>query len=485
MKRSNLLLIACLLLAGLVNVQAQNFGDALRYSQFEPTGTARFLGAGSALGPLGADFSVITTNPAGLAWMRRSEFVFTPGVYSNRIEAQLANGSNNSAFEDNELKLNLPNIGLVVASRSGRDWSTFNFAIGLNRLADFNQQFYYQGASRGSIVNRFEELANGSGLDDFEAGVAFDADALLDDNGFFFSDFTDLPDAVIEREQLISREGSLSELSFGFAGNYQDRVMWGLAVGVPILNYREDKEYFEADPNDEVFFFDDLAYREQLSTTGGGINLKLGLIMRIEQAVRLGLAIHTPTFYQINEIYTTDMTYNYTIENEPLSGEAFSPEGNFSYNLQTPWRFLGGAGFIFGKNGFLSGEIEYVDYTKNRFSFDGFSEDEREVNQTTKDNLSNALQVRLGAEYAYGIFRFRGGFGMQQAPVVDDDTFYNTISAGLGIRQQRFFIDFAYQRQAVNNTYTPYLTFDAPQQFVDTDNTNERFVLSIGFKMGR
>ena len=483
MKQLNLLLLACLLLAGISGLQAQNFGDALRYSQFDPTGTARFIGAGSALGPLGADFSVITSNPAGLAWMQRSEFVITPGVYSNQVETRLSNGDNNGIFEDSQIRLNLPNIGLVIASRSGRNWSTFNFALGLNRLADYNQEFYYQGLSKGSIVNRFEELANGAGLDDFEAGLAFDADALLEENGIFFSDFTDVPDAVIEREQIIDREGGLSELSFGFAGNYQNRVMWGLAVGIPILNYREDKEYFESDPNDEVFFFDDLAYREQLSVTGGGINLKLGMILRLEQALRLGFAIHTPTFYQINEIYTTDMTYNYTIENDSFTGEAFSPEGNFSYNLQTPWRFLAGAGFIFGKNGFLSGEIEYVDYSKNRFGFDGFSADEREVNDATRDNLSNALKVSLGAEYAYDIFRFRGGLGLQQAPVADDDTFYNTVSAGLGIRQQRFFVDFAYQRRAVNSTFTPYLTFDAPQQFIDIDNTNERFVVSVGFKM--
>lgn len=483
MKIYNLLFTLALLLFGWSSLPAQNFGDALRYSQFDPSGTARFMGAGSALGPLGADFSVISTNPAGLAWMRRSEFVFTPGLYIANTDSRLTNGTGNSTFNDADAKFTLPNVGMVIASRARGDWSTFNFAIGLNRLADFNQQFFYQGASTGSIVNRFEELANGSGLDDFEAGVAFDADALLDDNGFYFSDFTNYQDTVIDRQQTVTREGSLSELSFGFAGNYQEQILWGLSVGIPFLNYREDKEYFESDPNGRIPFFDELAYREQLSVTGGGINFKFGLIVRLQQAIRLGFAIHSPTFFELNETYTTDMTYDYTIEGEgSFRGDAFSPEGNFTYNLQTPWRLSGGAGIVFAKNGFLSGEVEYVNYQKNRFSFDGFSTDEVEANQSNRDNLSSALQARIGAEYAYDIFRFRGGVGLQQSPIMDDDTFYNAFSLGLGLRQKSFFIDFAYRRQGVQETYVPYRTFDASQQFVNNDNVNERIVLSLGFK---
>ncbi|MCB0634996.1 MAG: hypothetical protein KDC54_00180, partial [Lewinella sp.] len=154
----------------------------------------------------------------------------------------------------------------------------------------------------------------------------------------------------------------------------------------------------------------------------------------------------------------------------------------FTYSLRTPWRFSGGAGFIFAKSGFLSGEVEYVNYGKNRFGYDGFTGAEQEVNQSIQDNLSDALQVRLGAEYAMGIFRFRGGLGLQQAPLMDDDTFYNTISLGAGVRQRNFFLDFAYRRASAMTTYSPYLTFDAPQQFVDNDNVNERFVMSLGFK---
>lgn len=464
-----------------IALQAQNFGDALRYSFTEPMGTARFIGAGGALGPLGADYSVISTNPAGLAWMRKSEFVITPGLLVNNTNAELDNG-NNLPFSDADAGFKLPNIGYVAASR-GRNSKTFNIGLGLTRLADFNQQFFYQGSSQGSIANRWAEQANAFGIDEgTEAGIAFDAAAIYDRNGFFISDFTDFSNTPVMKEQLVQRSGSINELGIAFAGNPNDKLLWGLAIGIPIVNYQEEKEYKEVDPDGNIDFFDDLTYRENLSATGSGINLKLGIIYRATQIVRVGLAVHTPTYLQIDEEFDTELEYAFTDAEGSFNNFAQSPLGEFSYNLRTPWRFIGGAGAIIGKSGFISGEIEYANYEGNRFIFDGFSADEAIVNKELDDNLSGALKVRLGGEYAAGPLRLRGGFGLQQAPVVDDDTFYNTFSAGVGFRADRYFFDFAYRRVGIQNTYTPFVTTDAPQQFVDNDVTNEAFVFTVGFK---
>ena len=47
------------------SVSAQNYTDALRYSNEELNGTARFKAMGGAFGALGGDFSSISQNPAG------------------------------------------------------------------------------------------------------------------------------------------------------------------------------------------------------------------------------------------------------------------------------------------------------------------------------------------------------------------------------------------------------------------------------------
>ena len=461
-------------------LSSQNFGDALRYSLLDPIGTARFTGAGSALGPLGADFSVMSTNPAGMAWMRKSEFIISPGLAVTTTDAKLANGSNNLLYNDATANFRLPNMGIVTSSRGGSGMETFNFGIGINRLADFSQEFSYQGTSAGSITDRFQELANDFGPDDFEAGLAIDAEVLFFDNEFYFSDYAFAPDVPITRQQTIIRDGGLSEIVFGFAGNVKNQVLWGLTLGVPILNFDEEKIYEESDPNDEVPVFDNLRYTETLTANGAGLNMKFGIIYRLHQALRFSLAIHTPTFFQMDEGFSTELDYDYTLDvGGPQSGDA-SSMGDFNYGLRTPWRFLVGAGSVVGTKGFLSAEVEYVNYSNNRFLFEGFAEDEAIVNKEVADNLEGAIKLRTGGEITLGDFRMRGGIGLQQTPIVGDDTFYTDFSFGLGYRKGKYFADLGYRRAGQQQAYTPYLTADAPQQIVDIDVVREHFVFSVG-----
>ncbi|MBL0343571.1 MAG: hypothetical protein IPP71_23575 [Bacteroidetes bacterium] len=58
------MLIACLFCP--YQLKAQNEIDALRYSQSMFGSTARSLSMGGAFGALGADFSTLSTNPAGI-----------------------------------------------------------------------------------------------------------------------------------------------------------------------------------------------------------------------------------------------------------------------------------------------------------------------------------------------------------------------------------------------------------------------------------
>lgn len=468
---------------------AQNSTDALRYSMFDFGGTARAVGAGSALGALGADFSVMSTNPAGLGWYRRSEFIFTPGITSTNAESVLLNGTNTGFAEDNRTVFNISSLGTVVASRPrSPDWKTFNFAIGFNRVADFNETFTFRGQSTGSIVDRFQEIANSdAGLNDFESEIAFNAEALydFDDDGIYNTDFELTPDAIIDREQTVISKGSISELGMSIAANYKERLLIGATIGVPFVNYTEEKRYREIDrgdgPDGNVPFFDDLEYRENLTTTGIGVNLKAGIILRPHQALRLGVAVHTPTAYRLEDNYFSSMIYNFTDDGQGFTGRD-SLDGLFQYRLRTPWRFIGSAGVIIGKVGFVSGEVEWVDYTDNKFNFDSFASEEQIANDSIATLLSSGMNIRVGGEIAYEIFRFRAGLGLQYSPYANDNTINNSFSFGLGLREQSFFMDLAYRVRNVTEGYIPYLTSQAPQQFVDTDVNFNQFLLTLGFK---
>lgn len=471
-------------------IQAQNETDAIRYSQYSQIGTARSIGMGNAMGALGADFSVMSTNPAGLAWYRKSVFELTPGMTKKEVNSLLTNEVSNLTWRETKNKFNFHNIGLVrTMNRPGQKIATFNFGIGLNQLADFNRNFYFEGDSKGSIVNRFQELANGAnGFDDFESGVAFDAEALFDNpqDGFYDSDFDQSPNALTNKEQVVQTSGSVKEIVVGMAANVDEKVMIGMTMGLPIVSFTEEKRYQEVDNGEgdigNVPTFDDLEYTEYLNTTGGGINLKLGMIYRMTQAIRLGLAIHTPTLYELTDNYYTTMTYNYTLSDTPSQGYASSPDGVFTYSLRTPWRFTGSGAFIIGKKGLISADLEYLDYSKSELIYDDFIDQERDANQLIAQNLKSALNVRLGGEVAMDIFRFRGGLEFNQSPIDGDDTVATAFSLGAGVRSRAVFFDVAYKSAVSKETYLPYRTFEAPVQNVDVNNVVSNIVVTLGFR---
>ena len=57
---------------------AQNETDALRYSFYLPSGTARANGMAGSFGALGADPSVIGFNPAGMGVYKSTQISFSP-----------------------------------------------------------------------------------------------------------------------------------------------------------------------------------------------------------------------------------------------------------------------------------------------------------------------------------------------------------------------------------------------------------------------
>src|SRR5690242_2740435 len=58
---------------------AQEPADALRYSWYTPSGTARQQAIGGAMTSLGGDLSAAFVNPAGLGFYKTGDFVLTPG----------------------------------------------------------------------------------------------------------------------------------------------------------------------------------------------------------------------------------------------------------------------------------------------------------------------------------------------------------------------------------------------------------------------
>ncbi len=486
---------------------AQTMADALRYSVIDVGGTARTVGVGGAIGALGADFTVLSTNPAGLAMYRKSELTFTPTFYVNQSDATLTNEAGNSSTNDSRSNFNFNNVGVVLSNVPyAPKWKTSNVAIGVNRINNFSRKVFYEGTSTGSYTDRFLELATDETgepllfgqLDQFEAGLAATTGAIIDLTSEpvprWESDFLDNP--PVFKDQVITSSGATSELLFGWGTNYDEKIMLGISVGVPIVSYSETKTYREVDTGEsrdgDIPVFNDFTFEERLVTSGVGVNIKAGLIYRATQAVRIGLAFHSPTVYSFTDDFSTFMEYSYTDgftgleERIPES----SPDGNFEYRFSTPWRVLGSFGYIVGKSGFISAEVEYLDYGNASFNLTRNANDagtrqyQNELNGELEDGLSSTVNVRVGGEYAINAFRVRAGLGINGNPYASNLNLSSTaISTGLGWRTKGFYADFAYKLKLASEEYSPYrLVDESAQQSVDIDSKIHRLLLTIGLR---
>lgn len=474
-----LLLSTILGTAGIVGASiyanAQDASDVLRYSYQSPQGTARSIGFGGALGSIGGDFGSVSVNPAGIGVYRNSEFMFTPAIKLNNVSGSYM-GNNSS---DNNTRFSFNNIGVVFTSAAkGRryqrsDWKSVSFGFGINRIADFNRNYVYSGTNSGAgsssaselfalDANQFpEDIGNPATL----AGLGYQSFLVDSFGGNAFQTVVPWQTGIIQR-RIVQERGGISDMSISLGGNYREKLMLGATIGLPIINYNHDVTYEETDAtNDPDNYFDNFSFKESLSTSGLGINLKLGFIYKPDDAFRFGAAFHTPTYYGMSDEQSRTITTN-TEDLKAILGYTGGPITtvnadlqSFNYNILTPWKGVLSASGIFGKYGFITADVEYVNYKSMRFNFEPFfAQAEANINNFIKNNYKGAANVRIGGEVRFDMIMFRLGFGYYGSPY--ETSFANAdrldASAGVGFRHNSFFADLGFVRSMYNQQEQPY-----------------------------
>jgi len=166
--------------------------DALRFSNTEVFGSARFFGTGGSMTAIGVDGSTLHTNPAGIGWNRFSAAQITPGFALNNLTARLRNGTGNEENSITDGNFVVPSASLVWAGDTrSLNWSTFNFGISYSRLADFNETIAYSGRSPGSIVQSINADIDAGRISEFREQLALNIPNIFleTDNGAFITDF--------------------------------------------------------------------------------------------------------------------------------------------------------------------------------------------------------------------------------------------------------------------------------------------------------
>lgn len=490
--------------------------DAFRFSDFSQTGTARFRGLGGNQAALGGDASNIFGNPAGLAFYNRSELSISPSL--NLV-------SNQNTFLGSQLtstgsKFNIGQLGLILAgsSNSNRRWRRTAFGVTYSQSTNFYDYIDARGTNRNpnsSIAQTYVNEANAAQYS--EADLSNDYDPNTNTVSFreagayrlFLINPTDLGnngsgppyfrfDVANAKDQraTLSRSGTHSQWTVAYAGNLDDKLYIGGSIALTRLRYSSEFIFLEAPINGQYYV--NYSQINRFDVTGNGINATLGLIYKLSPDLQVGATLVSPTFSSAHEAFGQTLTVAPTANIQPNTTkvDVVSPYDNFDYSIQTPLRASGGATYFLGKGkiGFITATAEYVGYggLRARTSYFSTQQDnsdfKTDVKQVVQTTYQNVVNLRAGAEIRAGLLRVRAGIGyLPSAYKIDLDRVAKSdrdkllFSAGLGIRNERFFADLSGSYLTYKSGFTPYqLPSDADTPTVATANTNTNLMLSFG-----
>ncbi|MBR3286346.1 MAG: outer membrane protein transport protein [Bacteroidales bacterium] len=502
--------LSSILLLGMTSVcLAQGSSDLLRLSQRYPTGTARAMSMGGAFGALGADMSVLGQNPAGIGAYRGDELLITPMLSINHTDATL-NGET-----DTDSKVNFPFNGFGFVSTVNLSPSrTKSMTMGMSyaRIADFNQDISItSNRATSSILDEFAYSANNpvgnndwdplmpSALGRYE-GMAFDVYAL--DTAYFFgaNPQTGFPDAMPYfhdmldvygqyQTRAISRRGEIQEYNFSLGFNVDDVWYFGGTLGFHDVYFKEYINHFEQ--RNATQYLKDYRMTDEFIMEGWGVNFKLGAIYRPIPEMRLGLAYHSPTWYDMTSSALTTMKANY-YTSPSTSGELnfyTDADSYFDFDMTTPGRFITSWAYIFPNAGIISIDYEFIDYSRSKMKASGDPTYAKEVTQKARDQFVSTGNLRIGGELRVSpVAYLRAGYANIGNPI--DSSYSNgknrnqqILSAGFGFRGDIGFVDFAYQHYFNKEDIWLYNDFNAAAVEARTSSDIDRIAVTLGLHL--
>lgn len=476
-------------------ILGQNEYDALRFSYPLAGGTARSSALAGAFGALGADLSTAATNPAGIGLYRTSEVVISPSLEFNNTNTDHYGASTSRS----NTRFFLNNAGFVInyGPKEGTKWQSSSFGLTFDRTRSLN--FETEAASPEvpvSIADQFALQAAGTAstsISDafpFTAGLAWDAYAIDPDTNNidqYVSNFRE--GGTVQQSHTIRTRGATGVTNLFFAANYDNRLFVGASIGIATARFERTITHRDQS-NDELHDLQAVSYQEDLSTTGSGIDFKLGAVYRFGDNLRLGGAVHTPTAWSINDAYVSEVTSNYLPGTSPIgetSINALSPEGAFAYRITTPWRFIASGAYIFGKNGLLSLEYEHVDLSTSKLraaadGIDGY--DFAFENAQIGNRFTTAHQLRAGTEWRFGSLYVRAGGGLWSDAFNDDDLEAGDdlvmYAGGFGYRKNQVSIDFGVQSYSRSNNF--FALNQGLIELSESDARSTRAIVSIAYR---
>ena len=457
-------------------------------------GTARYVGMGGAMEALGADISTMSTNPAGIGLFRKSSVSTSFGLNVQQDGKSFHDGSKvNASFDQ---------IGIVLATQM-TPTSYVNFGFNFHKSRNFD--FVLSAADlayNGSSLHRqtyVKALRGDFDTDKNKNLVHPYRESQIDQLNYRIIDRYDPKDKTKYVESISPRgidymfdrshTGYIGEYDFNISGNVNNRVYWGITLGIHDVHYNAYSEYSEnLEPDPKYPDIKYAKYTDDTQITGTGYDVKAGVIVRPmeESPFRFGISVATPTWYSLRSINHTTIGDQY--------GVVDNIKDDIEFRLDTPWLFGASVGTTIGREWALGASYEFADYTSldlraitsrnyNSWndSYVNRSKTDHEMKKLTNRNLRGVHTLKCGVEFrADEMISLRLGYNyvspMYEKSAVRDQTIdspgvymastsdytnwndTHRLTAGVGFTFDKFRLDLAYQYSATNGLFYPYMS---------------------------
>ena len=543
-------LFIALSLALPAGVMAQTAVDAMSVSQLDLRGTARFMSMGGAFTALGGDISTLNQNPGGIGVYRSSDIALTLDLEPQSVKSSAGGFSDTN----NQTKFSVNNFGYIGAVNTGSEvMPFFNWGVSYSRAASFDRRY---GGRLGALGSSYTNLvADYTSADAISNSTLAETDtynpyyssaapwsSILHYNSYginptapganSYVGLFDYGNSTGEGWYDIEERGHVDEYSINFGGNIMDMVYWGIGFGITDLSYSQYAYYDESinnanvpDGNADAYTNGNAAYYNMSNYKhiwGSGFNFKAGVIVKPINELRFGVAIHTPTYYNLSyegQGFTDFSLNSPDYQNgDTYTGSYSTDFDEFDWKLQSPWRFMVGAAGVIGGRAIISADYEYRAYDAMKVKdWNGYNYND--VNDDVKVYYRSTNILRLGAEYRLTPqWSVRAGYSYESSPVQaqlldpsgDAATYVytsgpqdtetqpaytlnrstNYVSCGLGYKYKNFYADLAYvyrHRKSDYHAYTDYNENVDPGYLVQApkatlSDNNSQIVLTMGLR---
>ncbi|MEG1648776.1 MAG: hypothetical protein RR277_02685, partial [Rikenellaceae bacterium] len=495
--------IISLLSLGAYTASAQDPIDIFNVSQTNFSSyTARSAAMGGAFTALGADGASASINPAGIGMYRTNDIGMTGSVLAIKANSTTSGALGNYQSSAKETTVPLNNITAmfnVYNSKSG-SVRAINIGFAYNQMQNYSYKQYTTGNfTQGSMADLFAAKLYDVNPKDIlssssdplgvyrEASASFWGPMMAyntgllyvtndqpykytlssGDNGTLF-----LGDEVYP-ELSYNNTGRKGDYAFTAGFNLIDKIYIGATLAYQDYQYSKYQLYSEfANVKNNAGDLDLYDYSQQLTTTGDGFSFKFGITAEPIKGLKLAVAVHAPTIYNIKDEYYADMT-SYFTSGSVRSLSASTPYFLSEYKVHTPTVFLAGISYVLGKTAIVSFDYDRTFYNKMKVA-NGLGQAGRQsLNASIADNYQAVNNFRAGAEFRFlGVGYLRAGYAYYGNPLKNEsstENVWHNISGGIGVKAGVFYCDL---------TYVNMHTKTSPQYFYHEDFGNNNVIKS-------